>query len=64
MTPLVGSTIEATVIELRGERATVQIAEPAVTASAPVPSDTVPGAVVRLTVVRADIARGETELSA
>jgi len=64
MTPLVGSTIEATVIEIRGERATVQIAEPAVTASAPVPSDTVPGAVVRLTVVRADIARGEIEFSA
>lgn len=64
MTPLVGSAVDATVIEIRGERATVQIADPAVTASAPIPADTVPGAVVRLQVVRADIARGEIEFSA
>ncbi|QDE34553.1 RNB domain-containing ribonuclease [Microbacterium foliorum] len=64
MTPLVGSAVDATVIEIRGERAAVQIAEPAVTASAPIPADTVPGAVVRLRVVRADIARGEIEFSA
>jgi len=63
LTPLVGSTIEATVVELRGERATVQIAEPAVTASAPVPADAAPGDVVRLRVVRADISRGEVEFS-
>ncbi|MDN3443375.1 RNB domain-containing ribonuclease [Microbacterium sp. APC 3901] len=64
MTPLVGSAVDATVIEIRGERATVQIADPAVTASAPIPADTAPGAVVRLRVVRADIARGEIEFSA
>lgn len=61
LTPLVGTEIEATVIELRGERATIQIAEPAVTASAPVRADAVPGEVVRLRVVRADITRGEVE---
>lgn len=64
MTPLVGSTVDATVIEIRGERATVQIADPAVTASAPIPADTVPGAVVRLRVERADITRGEIEFNA
>ncbi|MGK3947978.1 RNB domain-containing ribonuclease [Microbacterium sp. K2] len=63
MTPLVGSTVDATVIEMRGERATVQIADPAVTASAPIPADTIPGAVVRLQVVRVDISRGEIEFS-
>ena len=46
--PLVGSTIEATVIEIRndGERAGIQIADPAVTASAPVPAGTKPGETV------------------
>lgn len=63
LTPLVGSTVDATVIEIRGERATVQLAEPAVTASAPVPGDAAPGAVVRLRVVRVDIARGEIEFA-
>jgi exoribonuclease R len=61
LTPLVGSTIDATIVEIRGERATVQIAEPAVTASAPVPVGAAPGDVVRLRVVRADISRGEFE---
>lgn len=64
LTPLVGSTVQATVIELRGEdRASIQLAEPAVTASAPVPAGTVPGDVVPLRVVRADIARGEVEFA-
>lgn len=61
LSPLVGTEIEAAVVELRGERASVQIAEPAVTASAPVPAGTEPGDVVRLRVIRADIARGEVE---
>jgi exoribonuclease R len=63
ITPLVGSTVDATVIEIRGERATVQLADPAVTASAPIPSGTVPGAVVRLRVISADITRGEIEFA-
>lgn len=63
--PLVGSTIEATVIEIRndGERAGIQIADPAVTASAPVPAGTKPGETVKLKVVRADIAKGEMEFA-
>lgn len=61
MTPLVGTTIEATVIELRGDRASIQIANPAVTATAPVPAGSRPGDMVRLRVVRADIARGEID---
>jgi len=61
MTPLVGAEIESTVIELRGDRASIQIANPAVTASAPVPAGSRPGDVVRLRVVRADIARGEID---
>ncbi|WP_292764752.1 RNB domain-containing ribonuclease [Microbacterium sp. UBA3486] len=63
LTPLVGTTIEATVIELRGERAAVQIADPAVTATAPLPPGAQPGDVVRLRIVRADIAKGEVEFA-
>ncbi|MBT2485549.1 MULTISPECIES: RNB domain-containing ribonuclease [unclassified Microbacterium] len=62
MTPLVGTEVEATIIELRGDRASVQIADPAVTTSAPVPAEAEPGDVVRLRVLRADVARGEVEL--
>lgn len=63
LTPLVGRSIEATVIELRGERAAIQIADPAVTATAPVPADAKPGDVVRLRVVRADISEGVVEFA-
>jgi len=65
MMPLVGSAIEATVIELRGDgqRAAIQIADPAVTASAPVPAGTKPGSTVSVQLVRADIARGELEFA-
>lgn len=62
--PLVGTSIDATVIELRGEdRAAVQIAEPAVTASAPVPVGTAPGETVTLTLERVDIAKHEIEFA-
>lgn len=58
--PLVGRTIDATVIELRGEaRAAVQIAEPAVTASAKVPEGTKPGETVILSLESVDIATGQ-----
>ncbi|WP_136041198.1 MULTISPECIES: RNB domain-containing ribonuclease [unclassified Microbacterium] len=63
LTPLVGTAIDATVIELRGERALVQIADPAVTATAPLPTGAKPGSVVRLSIVRADIAAGEVEFA-
>lgn len=57
--PLVGSTLPAAVIELRGdERARVQIADPAVTATAPVPAGTRPGESVRLHLAAAEIATG------
>lgn len=63
--PLIRQEVEATVIEIRngGERAGIQIADPAVTASAPVPAGTKPGDSVILRVERADIAKGEVEFS-
>ncbi|WP_217183573.1 RNB domain-containing ribonuclease [Streptomyces sp. AC495_CC817] len=63
VTPLVGSEVDATVVALRGAKATVQIAEPAVTASAPAPDGVVPGTTLRLRVERADIAEGEIEFA-
>ena len=63
LTPFVGRTVEATVIEIRGVRATVQLADPAVTASAPVPAGTVPGGRVSLRLVSTDVARGEIEFA-
>lgn len=63
MTPLVGQTVDATVIEIRGERASVQLATPAVTASAPLSQGTAPGDVVSLRVLSADITRGEIEFA-
>ena len=63
LAPLVGTTIEATVIELRGERVAVQIAHPAVTATAPLPVNAKPGDVIRLRVIRTDIAAGEVEFA-
>ena len=63
LTPLIGSTIDATVIELRGERAAVQLTDPAVTATAPIPSGARPGDVVRLRIIGADIGTGEVEFA-
>lgn len=64
LTPLVGSVVEATVIERRDTRAMIQIATPAVTATAPVPDGVAAGATVRLRVERADISTGEVEFAA
>ncbi|MGW8484112.1 RNB domain-containing ribonuclease [Microbacterium sp. NPDC055903] len=64
MTPLLGSRIAATVIERReGGRATIQIADPAVTATASLPEDVKPGDEVSLRLLRADITKGELEFS-
>lgn len=63
LTPLIGSTVDATVIELRGERAAVQLTEPVVTSTAPIPSEARPGDVVRLRVISADIGTGEVEFA-
>lgn len=63
--PLLGRRIEATVIELRGDgRAAVQIAEPAVTATAPVAAGTTPGTTVSLTLTGVDVAEGTVEFAA
>jgi exoribonuclease R len=64
LSPLVGSRFDATVIAVREERTTVQIADPAVTASAPVIAGTKPGDIVSLRLVRVDIGRGEVEFAA
>lgn len=61
LTPLVGAELDATAVELRGERVMIQLAEPAVTASAPAPVGVKPGDRIRVRVVRADIAKGEVE---
>lgn len=65
LVPLVGQTIEATVIEIRngGERAEIQIADPAVTASAPVPAGAKPGSTMSLKLVHANVALGEVEFA-
>ncbi|WEK59534.1 MAG: RNB domain-containing ribonuclease [Candidatus Microbacterium colombiense] len=64
LTPLVGRELDATVIELRGDaRVTIQIADPAVTASAPAPAGVKPGDTIRVRVTRADVARGEVEFA-
>ncbi|MEV8251014.1 RNB domain-containing ribonuclease [Microbacterium sp. NPDC076768] len=63
LTPLVDTVIAATVIEVRGERASVQIAAPAVTATAPLSAGAKPGDVVRLRIVRTDIGKGEVEFA-
>jgi exoribonuclease R len=61
--PLVGSTVDATIIEVREERATIQIADPAVTASAPLPSGSKPGDAAPFRLVHVDIAKGEVEFA-
>ncbi|MFE2771770.1 RNB domain-containing ribonuclease [Microbacterium resistens] len=63
LTPLIGSSVPATIIEIRRDRAEVQLTDPVVTATAPVPPGAAPGSVVSLRVVGADIARGEIEFA-
>lgn len=63
LTPLIGTAVDAIVVEARGERGTVQIADPAVTASAPIPAGTEPGAAVTLTVTGTDISTGAVEFA-
>lgn len=60
LAPLVGTRFTATVIERRGDgRGRIQLADPVVTASAPLPADAEPGDTVELLLVSADISRGE-----
>jgi len=61
LSPLIGSVVEATVVAVHEGRATIQLADPAVTASAPVPASSTPGSTVSLRIAGADITRGEVE---
>lgn len=64
LTPFVGDTVQASVIEIRGDnRASIQIAEPAVTATAPVDARTKPGDTISLQLVKADIVTGALEFA-
>ena len=62
----VGEAFEAVVLDVRGARARVQIAEPPVTGQCRLPEDTAYGAgtAIRVRVVRAEIATGTIELVA
>ncbi|MFE6734019.1 RNB domain-containing ribonuclease [Microbacterium sp. NPDC057650] len=66
LAPHVGTEFSATVVRpANGEgKATVQIADPAVTARAPVPEGTTPGAVVRVRLDAADVRTGTVTFSA
>lgn len=61
LSPLLGQTLQATVVDVHEDRATVQLAAPAVTATAPLPVGAKPGDTVALRLIRADIGRGEVE---
>lgn len=63
LSPLVGSDVEGTIIAVRDERATVQLASPVVTASVRVEAGAVAGTAVRLRVISADIASGTIDLA-
>lgn len=64
LTPLVGQTLPAAVVEMRGaDRARIQIADPAVTATAPVRAGTKPGDTVHLVLTGAEIATGALEFT-
>ncbi|WP_223695102.1 RNB domain-containing ribonuclease [Leifsonia poae] len=56
----IGDEFEATVLSVRGDTMTVQLAEPAVVASAPRPDGVQPGTVVRLCLATADIPTGRS----
>ncbi|MFT4260495.1 RNB domain-containing ribonuclease [Microbacterium sp.] len=63
LAPHVGSVFGAVIVRRNGERGTVQLAEPAVTASAPLPPDAPAGSTVRLRLVRADVPKGRVEFA-
>jgi exoribonuclease R len=60
----VGERFSATVLEVRGERVWLQIAEPAVTATCPAPADVRAGTALEVELVAADIATGAIEFRA
>jgi exoribonuclease R len=60
----VGDEFDATVLAIRGDSMTVQLADPAVVASCPRPDAVQPGTVVRLRLLTADIATGGVTFTA
>lgn len=60
----IGDEFDATVLALRGEKAVVQLAEPAVTTSLPAPEGVRAGTVIRVRLLGADIASGSVTLAA
>jgi exoribonuclease R len=60
----VGERFTVTVLQLRGANAVIQLAEPAVTASAPVGPDVRPGALITVELEHADIGAGEVRFRA
>jgi exoribonuclease R len=60
----VGDEFDATVLAIRGDSMTVQLADPAVVASCPRPDAVQPGTVVRLRLLTADIASGGVTFTA
>lgn len=60
----VGDVFDATVLGIRGDDMTVQLAEPAVVASMPRPDSVLPGTVVRVRLLAAHIPDGRLELVA
>lgn len=59
LAPRVGEIFDAVVIRRNGERGTVQIEEPPVTASVALPPEAVAGAAVRVTLTAADVTKGQ-----
>lgn len=60
----VGERFLATVLEVRGERAVLQLADPAVTATCPAPADVRAGTALEVELLAADIATGTIEFRA
>ena len=60
----VGERFIATVLEVRGERAVLQLADPAVTATCPAPADVRAGTALEVELLAADIATGTIEFRA
>jgi exoribonuclease R len=59
----VGRSFAATILSVRSGKATVQLVEPAVTATCPAPADARPGGTTRVTLDAVDIATGTIEFS-
>ena len=60
----VGERFTATVLEVRAERAVLQLADPAVTATCPAPADVRAGTALEVELLAADIATGTIEFRA